>query len=317
LDQLHFCLARRHYSPRTEKAYRYWIKQYIFFHNKRHPLELNADHISLFLNHLAAERHVSASTQTQALNDLVFLYKQVLNKDLGDLEHLQRIQRKEFLPAVLSESEAQRLFEQLTGVPWIMGMLMYGSGIRVNETVTLRVMDIDFDYRCIMIRSPKGGRDRVTVLPEVVIEPLKRHIKQVKAIHDNDLANGAGYTKLPNALHRKYPNAERSFGWQFLFPSSATRLDRTFKVVRRWHTSASTLQKAIKQAATRAHIYKKTTPHTLRHSFATHCLAAGMDIRTIQELLGHKDVKTTQIYTHILKKGGLAVVSPADRLKKK
>ncbi len=307
-------MRRKHYSKRTEQAYRTWIRQYIFFHKKKHPATLNGTHITAFLNHLATVRSVSASTQSQALNALVFLYKQVLGIDIGDLQNMNKARSPKRIPVVLSQSEVTSVLSHLTGTHWIMAMLLYGGGLRRDECIKLRVKDIDFDYRCINIISGKGAKDRRTVLPTRVIDQLKQHILRLRALHKSDLEKGAGYTKLPNALHRKYPNAERAFGWQYLFPSASLRVDPVYKVTRRWHCSGSTIQKAIKRASSQAGILKKVSCHTLRHSFATHCLEAGQDIRTIQELLGHTDVKTTMIYTHVLNKGGNGVVSPADRL---
>lgn len=314
MEQLHFSMRRKHYSPRTEQSYRYWIRQYIFFHNKQHPSTLNGTHITAFLNHLATKRSVSASTQSQALNALIYLYKQVLGMDVGDLQNLNKIQMPKRIPVVLSQNEVARVLSHMTGTHWIMAMLLYGGGLRRDECIKLRVKDVDFDYRCINIIGGKGSKSRRTVLPVRVVDELKQHILRLRALHKADLEQGAGYTKLPNALHRKYPNAEREFGWQFLFPSASLRLDPVYKVTRRWHCSGSTIQKAIRKACLNTGILKKVSCHTLRHSFATHCLEAGQDIRTIQELLGHSDVKTTMIYTHVLNKGGRGVESPADRL---
>jgi len=307
-------MRRKHYSKRTEQAYRYWIRQYIFFHKKQHPASLNETHITAFLNHLATERSVSSSTQSQALNALVYLYKQVLGIDVGNLQNLTKINTPKRIPVVLSQNEVAQLLSHMTGTPWIMAMLLYGGGLRRDECIKLRIKDIDFDYRCINIISGKGAKSRRTVLPKRVSDQLKQHILRLRALHKADLEKGAGYTKLPHALHRKYPNAEREFGWQYLFPSASLRFDPVYKVTRRWHCSGSTIQKAIRRASLNTGILKKVSCHTLRHSFATHCLEAGQDIRTIQELLGHSDVKTTMIYTHVLNKGGSGVVSPADRI---
>jgi len=314
LEQLHFAMRRQHYSPRTEQSYRYWIRHYIYYFEKRHPSELNETHITQFLNYLAVNRQVAASTQAQALNALVFLYKQVLGMELGDLNGFNKVRLPKRMPVVLSQDEVSRMMAQLSGTPWIMAMLLYGGGLRRDECIKLRVMDIDFHYQSIHVFSGKGGKDRKTILPEKVIPALKQHIHRLRTLHSNDIAKGAGYTKLPHALHRKYPNAEREFGWQFLFPSSTLRVDTVYKVTRRWHCSGSTIQKAIRRACRDVGILKKVSCHTLRHSFATHCLEAGQDIRTIQELLGHSNVKTTMIYTHVLNKGGKGVKSPADRL---
>ena len=314
MEQLHFAMRRKHYSPRTEQSYRYWIKHYIYFHKKRHPAELNATHVTAFLNYLATERQVSASTQSQALNALVFLYKQVLGVELDELQDLNKIRTPKRLPVVLSPDEVSRVLSQLSGTHWLMAMMLYGGGLRREECIKLRIKDVDFHYRCINIIAGKGAKDRKTILPQRVVPDLKQHIRRLRTLHQQDLDNGAGYTKLPYALHRKYPNAEREFGWQYLFPSATLRVDPVYQVSRRWHCSGSTIQKAIRRAAQQVGILKKVSCHTLRHSFATHCLEAGQDIRTIQELLGHSDVKTTMIYTHVLNKGGQGVTSPADRL---
>ena len=312
LDRVHFACRRRHYSPKTEKSYRYWIKRYIYFHHKMHPLKMDASHVELFLNHLAVVEKVSPSTQNQALNAIVFLYKQVLDTELGKMENLRYAKRRKRIPVVFSRDEVNRLMTYLNPKFELMAGIMYGSGLRVGECAQLRIMDIDFEYHSIFVRSGKGNKDRRTLLPRRIVGPLQAHIAKVKAMHDTDLQNGAGYTKLPNALHRKYPYAERDFAWQFLFPSNCRRLDRVFNIERRWYTSVSSVQKAIRSAIRRAKIYKHAGCHTLRHSFATHMLEAGYDIRTIQELLGHSSVQTTQIYTHVIKAGGLGARSPLD-----
>lgn len=314
MEKFHFSMRRKHYSPRTEQSYRYWIKHYIYYHKKQHPAALNGTHITAFLNHLATTRNVSASTQSQALNALIFLYKQVLGMELGDLQGLNRVRTPKRIPVVLSQEEVSRVLAQLTGTHWLMAMMLYGGGLRRDECIKLRIMDIDFHYQCINIINGKGAKDRKTILPARMAPELKQHICRLRTLHSSDLSKGAGYTKLPYVLHRKYPAAEREFGWQFLFPSATLRVDPVYKVTRRWHCSGSTLQKAIRRASQQVGILKKIACHTLRHSFATHCLEAGQDIRTIQELLGHSDVKTTMIYTHVLNKGGRGVTSPADRL---
>lgn len=314
MDRVHFALRRKHYAFRTEKAYLYWIRQYILFHKKQHPRHLDHHHIEAFLNYLAVARKVSASTQSQALNAIVFLYKQVLFMEVGEMDHLRRIKRFKNLPTVLSKEEIKTLLSHIPGQNGLITSLLYGAGLRVTECVTLRVQDIDFSYNTLTVRNTKGGKARVAILPHSILAPLKKHLDWRKRLHDNDIKRGWGYTKLPYALHRKYANAERQFEWQFLFPSSAVRLDRTFNVVRRWHTSIASPQKAVKKAAQFLNSTKRVSCHVLRHSFATHLLTAGNDIRTIQELLGHKDVKTTMIYTHVLNKGGQGVKSPLDNL---
>lgn len=313
-DQLHFACRRKHFARGTEKNYRYWCHQFIIFHNKRHPLELDSLHVEQFLNHLAVERQVAAATQSQALNALVFLYKEVLGEEFDWMNNLKRIKKKERLPVVLSPDEIKSLFSHLSGTIALQAGLLYGSGLRMNECMTLRVKDIDFHYRNLNIRHAKGGKDRTTILPTHLIEPLKTHLEQRKKLHEQDLSKDAGFVVLPNALRRKYPYAERTFGWQFVFPSSALRKHPVTNVLVHWHTSPSNLQKQFRIAVTKAGITKHCSPHVLRHSFATHLLSTGQDIRTIQELLGHKDVSTTQIYTHVLERGANGVVSPMDKL---
>jgi len=274
---------------------------------------MDASHVELFLNHLAVVEKVAPATQNQALNAIVFLYKQVLDTELGKLENLQYAKRCKRIPVVFSREEVKRLMGHLNSKFELMAGIMYGSGLRVSECARLRVMDIDFEYQSIFVRSGKGKKDRRTLLPRRIVEPLKTQIEKVKALHESDLQDGAGYTKLPYALHRKYPYAERSVAWQFLFPSSCRRLDATFNIERRWYTSVSSVQKAVRCAIRKASIYKHGGCHTLRHSFATHMLEAGYDIRTIQELLGHNSVQTTQIYTHVIKSGGMGARSPLDQ----
>jgi len=268
----------------------------------------------LFLNHLAVNEKVSSSTQAQALNAVVFLYKQVLGIDLGQMENLRYAKQRKRIPVVFSHDEVNKIISYLSGKFELMASLMYGSGLRVGECVQLRVKDIDFEYHAIFVRSGKGNKDRRTVLPRRLVTPLLTYIEKLKALHSADIREGAGYTKLPNALHRKYPYAERDFAWQFLFPSSCRRLDRTFGIERRWYTSVSTVQKAVHKAIRQAGIYKHAGCHTLRHSFATHMLETGHDIRTIQELMGHSSVQTTMIYTHVTKSAGIGARSPLDNI---
>ena len=311
LDRVRDALRLKHYSIRTEEAYVNWIKRYIYFHNVRHPAEMGASEVQAFLTHLAVEENVAASTQNQALSALLFLYRQVLNQDLGPIDAL-RAKKPKRLPTVLTRDEVHCVFAHLSGVSLLMARLLYGSGLRLMECLRLRVKDLDFDYRTITVRDGKGEQDRVTILPESLIVPLQDHLRIVKRTHEEDLAKGYGAVYLPYALERKYPNANREWIWQYVFPAGRLSVDPRSGVVRRHHLHESGLQKAIRTAAQAAGIPKRVSPHTFRHSFATHLLENHYDIRTVQELLGHKDVKTTMIYTHVLNRGGLAVRSPLD-----
>ena len=313
LDRVRQALRRKHYSYRTEQAYIQWIKRFILFHNKRHPKEMGAPEIEAFLTHLAVEEHVAASTQNQALSALLFLYREVLGQALDISINAVRAKKPKRLPTVLTREEVQRVLAQLSGVHLLMAQLLYGSGLRLMECLRLRVKDLDFEQRQIIVRDGKGQKDRITVLPERLIEPLHQHLQQVKRLHEQDLAHGYGAVYLPDALARKYPNAQREWLWQWVFPSPRLSVDPRSGVVRRHHVDPTSLQKAVRRAAQATGIHKRVTPHTLRHSFATHLLEAGYDIRTVQELLGHKDVKTTMIYTHVMNKGPYAVRSPLDR----
>jgi len=311
LDQLREVLRLKHYSYRTEEAYVNWVRRFIIFHDKRHPAEMGAPEIQTFLAHLAQEGNVSASTQNQALSALLFLYREVLHREI-DFVSLPTAKRPKRLPTVLTRDEVRRLLDCLDGVYKLMAQLLYGSGLRLMECVRLRIQDLDFEYRTITVRDGKGEKDRIVPLPETVIPELHRQIERVRLIHEEDLAAGYGEVYLPDALERKYPNAAREFIWQYLFPASKRSLDPRSGKERRHHIDPSALQRAVRQAAHKAAIAKRVTCHTLRHSFATHLLQAGYDIRTVQELLGHKDVRTTMIYTHVLQRGGLAVRSPLD-----
>jgi integron integrase len=311
LDRVRDALRLKHYSIRTEEAYVNWIKRYIYFHNVRHPAEMGASEVQAFLTHLAVKENVAASTQNQALSALLFLYRQVLNQDLGPIDAL-RAKKPKRLPTVLTRDEVHRVFAHLSGVNLLMARLLYGSGLRLMECLRLRVKDLDFDYRTITVRDGKGEQDRVTILPESLIVPLRDHLRIVKRTHEEDLAKGYGAVYLPYALERKYPNAHREWIWQYVFPAGRLSVDPRSGVVRRHHLHESGLQKVIRTAAQAAGIPKRVSPHTFRHSFATHLLENHYDIRTVQELLGHKDVKTTMIYTHVLNRGGLAVRSPLD-----
>ena len=311
LDQLREVLRLKHYSYRTEEAYVNWVRRFIIFHDKRHPAEMGAPEIQTFLAHLAQEGNVSASTQNQALSALLFLYREVLHREI-DFVSLPTAKRPKRLPTVLTRDEVRRLLDCLDGVYKLMAQLLYGSGLRLMECVRLRIQDLDFEYRTITVRDGKGEKDRIVPLPETVIPELHRQIERVRLIHEEDLAAGYGEVYLPDALERKYPNAAREFIWQYLFPASKRSLNPRSGKERRHHIDPSALQRAVRQAAHKAAIAKRVTCHTLRHSFATHLLQAGYDIRTVQELLGHKDVRTTMIYTHVLQRGGLAVRSPLD-----
>lgn len=314
LDRLRDVLRLKHYSRGTEETYVLWVRQYILFHNKRHPAEIGVTEINQFLSHLVSERKVSASTQNQALSAILFLYRHVLCLDLDETMLTGfRPQRTITVPTVLSQNEIEQVLENLDGVYKLIGQVMYGSGLRVMETMRLRVKDIDFAHHQIIVRDGKGGNDRYTILPDIVVQPLQAHLRNVKIIHEKDLADGFGAVYLPFALQRKYPNANKDWSWQYLFPARSRYIEPETKITRRHHLHETAIQKAVKQAAQRAKISKLVTPHTFRHSFATHLLQNGYDIRTVQELLGHKDVKTTMIYTHVLQRGGLAVRSPIDR----
>ena len=308
-------IRTRHYSLRTEQTYIDWIRRYILFHGKRHPREMGEGEVAAFLTHLAVQRNVAASTQNQALNALVFLYKEVLKKPLStNIPGISYAKRPKKLPVVLTREEVAKLLSQLEGAQWLVACLLYGSGLRLIESLRLRVMDLDFPRRAIVVRNGKGAKDRVVTLADELVLPLQRHLQNVKTRHERDLEAGFGCVYLPYALGRKYPNACREWGWQYVFPASRRSIDPRSNVERRHHIDASVIQKAINTAVKRAGIHKKASCHTLRHSFATHLLERGMDIRTVQEQLGHKDVRTTQIYTHVLNRGGMAVRSPLSNV---
>jgi integron integrase len=312
LDRVRDTIRLKHYSYRTEETYVQWIRRYILFHNKRHPQEMGVPEIESFLTHLAVAENVTASTQNQALNAIVFLYRHVLQQELDERINAIRAKRSQHLPVVLSPEETFAIIQQTTGVYKIMLQLLYGSGLRLRECMQLRIKDIDFAQSQLIIRSGKGNKDRVTLLPQAVIEPLQIHLQQVRQTHQQDLASGYGATILPFAFDRKAPNAPRQWVWQYVFPASTRSQDpRSGKIIRH-HLHESGLQKVLKQAVRSTNIQKRVSCHTFRHSFATHLLQNGYDIRTIQELLGHKDVKTTMIYTHVLNRGGRGVVSPMD-----
>jgi integron integrase len=312
LDLIRDVVRRRHYSCRTEETYLHWIKRFIYFSGTRHPRDLGADEVTAFLNHLVNQRHVAAATQNQALAALLFLYKEVLAQPLPWLENIDHARRPVRRPTVLTQAEARSLLARLRGTKWLMASLLYGAGLRLRECLTLRVKDVDFGYRQILIRDGKGGKDRVTMLPGPVVEPLRAHLVQVKALHEQDIADGCGNVELPDAIARKYPRAPYEWGWKFVFPSYKRSVDPRTGAIRRHHVYENYLIRGVKDAARAAGITKHVSCHTLRHSFATHLLEGGYDIRTVQELLGHNDVSTTMVYTHVLSKGGRGVRSPLE-----
>ncbi len=312
LDQVRDIIRLKHYSIRTEEAYVRWIKRYILFHNKRHPKDMGGAEIEAFLTHLAVDQNVAASTQNQAFSALLFLYREVLRKDLDFPIDSARAKKPKRLPTVMTREETLRVIGAMSGTYRLIANLLYGSGLRLMECLRLRVKDVDFAQRQIIVRDGKGMKDRVTVLPDSLVEPLQAHLRRVKMIHEQDLGKGYGAVYLPYALDRKYPNAARDWCWQYVFPARRLSNDPRSGAVRRHHVHESSVQKAVKEAVQLAGIDKPVNCHTFRHSFATHLLEAGYDIRTVQELLGHKSVKTTMIYTHVLNRGGLAVRSPLD-----
>ena len=312
LDQLRDALRARHYAKRTEDAYVDWVRRCILFHHKRHPQDMSASDVTAFLTHLALEDKVAASTQTQALSAILFLYRAVLQMDFDEPLLIVRARQPERLPIVLTRPEVQAVIRQLSGTYQLMAKLLYGSGLRLMECVRLRVKDLDFDQHQIMVRDGKGAKDRITMLPDQLVEPLQIHLAAVRQLHLADLDKGWGAVYLPDALAHKYPNAAKEWPWQYVFPADRLSVDPRSGVTRRHHLDESSLQKAVRAAVRAAGLSKPASCHTFRHSFATHVLEAGYDIRTVQELLGHKDVKTTMIYTHVLNRGGLAVRSPLD-----
>lgn len=313
LDQVRQQIRVRNYSIRTEAVYAEWVKRYIRFHHYRHPLEMGGAEIEAFLTHLAVKRNVAGATQNQALAALLFLYKEVLKVDLPWLNGIVRAKKPKHLPVVLTRDEVARVLAQMSGVKWMVATLLYGSGLRLLEALRLRVKDVEFARGEVVVRDGKGQKDRVTMLPRTLVVPLREHLELVEALHQQDLAEGFGRANLPFALARKYPNAAADWAWQFVFPSGNRSVDPRSKGIFRHHVHEKTIQRAIREAVRSAGVIKPATPHTLRHSFATHLLESGQDIRTVQELLGHADVKTTMIYTHVLNRGGLGVLSPLDR----
>jgi len=312
LDEVKTILRVNHYSKRTIDSYTQWIKKFILFNNKRHPSEMGSEEIKNYINFLAVGKNVSASTQNQAINAILFLYREVLKVEIGWIEEIKRVGRIKHIPTVFSRDEAKRVLENMKGVPRLITSLLYGGGLRLNECLRLRVKDIDIDYKQIIIHDGKGEKDRRTTLPVSIIPVLQVQIRRVNKIHQEDIKKGLGKTVLPYALEKKYPNAGKEFKWQYLFPSEILDFDEEKKFKYRYHIHGSTIQKAIREAIKKTGINKQGSPHTFRHSFATHLLEGGYDIRTVQELLGHKDIRTTMIYTHVLNRGGLGVRSPLD-----
>ena len=314
MDQVHEVLRYHHYGKRTEEAYSRWIRWFIKYNGTRHPKDMGKAEVEAFLTHLAVDRNVSISTQNQALNGIVFLYREVLDLPLADDLAPARARRQPRLPVVLSRDEVQLLLAEMDGIYHLMARIMYGGGLRLMELLRLRVQDIDFGNGYITVRAGKGDKDRTTLLPQSVRDELARHLERVKHLFDRDVSEGAANVWLPGSLAKKYPNAPKSWEWQYVFPSKSLSKDPESGEIRRHHVNESGLQKAIRSAAKRAGINKRVTSHTLRHSFATHLLETGTNIRVVQKLLGHADVKTTEIYTHVLQQNLGAVISPLDVL---
>lgn len=314
IQQVREKIRKKNYSYRTEKAYVRWIVRFIKFCGTRHPLKIKPKEIERYLSHLAVNRKVAASTQNQALCAIIFLYKQVLEKKLPEFEHIQWAKKPKKLPVVLTKAEVKRILTHLEGIPLMVSTLLYGSGLRISEAIRMRVKDVDFGYSQLLVRNGKGRKDRITVLPSIAVSKLHKQIKKVQLLHDKDTQRGYGEVLLPKALAKKYPNAATKLGWQYLFPSRKISQDPRSDLQHRYHVSDTYIQRAVRRAVKKAALAKQASCHTFRHSFATHLLDDGYDIRTVQELLGHKNVKTTMIYTHVLNKGGKGVKSPIDKL---
>jgi integron integrase len=312
LDQVRDKIRLKHYSIRTEQAYADWIKRFIVHFGKKHPREMGAAEVEQFLTHLAVNGRVAASTQNQARCALLFLYKEVLSVELPWLDNVEHAKTPKRLPVVLNRDEVQAILSRLTGTHWLIASLLYGTGMRILECLRLRVQDVDMKRKEILIRDGKGFKDRVTMLPVSLAQPLQAHLLKVRELHQGDLTEGHGSVYMPYALERKYPNAAKEWSWQYVFPTGKLSSDPRSGGIRRHHVQEQTIQRAVKQAVRDAGLTKAATPHTFRHSFATHLLEGGYDIRTVQELLGHADVSTTMIYTHVLNKGGRGVKSPLD-----
>jgi len=312
LDQMRDVLRLKHMSLRTEEAYVVWVRRFILFHHKRHPTDMGAPEIRAFLTHLAVHGNVAASTQNGALNALLFLYRHVLKQPFPELGEIERAKRPQRMPTVFTQDEVKAVLAQLSGINYLMASLLYGAGLRLMECVRLRVHNLDFAYHQITVRDGKGAHDRVTMLPRALAEPLQRHLTKIQLLHEEDLLAGYGDVYLPYAFERKEPHAGTSWLWQYVFPATKRSVDPRSGIARRHHVSEAVIQRAVQYAIRRAGIQKRGSCHTLRHSFATHLLENGYDIRTVQELLGHKDVSTTMIYTHVLQRGGKGVRSPLD-----
>jgi len=312
LDEMRDAIRLKHYSYRTEETYLDWARRFILFHNKRHPGEMSAPEIQAFLIYLVTQRNVSASTQNQALSAILFLYREVLHKEIEPIL-LSSAKRPGRLPTVLARDEVLRIINLLNGTHKLMAQLLYGSGLRLMDCLRLRIQDIDFNYKTITVRDGKGEKDRLTPMPATILPDLGRQVERVRLLHEEDLAGGFGEVFLPDALERKYPHAARELIWQYLFPAPRRSIDPRSGKERRHHLDATGLQRSVKEAARKAGIQKRVSCHTFRHSFANHLLQAVYDIRTVQELLGHKDLRTTMIYTHVLQRGGMAVKSPLDQ----
>jgi integron integrase len=312
LDQIRSEIRVRHYSFRTQKAYVDWIVRFIRFHGRRHPRDLGGEEVRAFLSHLATRLQVAPATQAQALSALLFLYKRVLHVDLPWIDNVIRAHRPKRLPTVLDKAEARRVIAHLRGDYWLIAALLYGSGLRLLEALRLRVKDLDLYHHRILVRNGKGAKDRVTIVSPALIEPLRLHLGKVRTLHDHALTSGYAGVELPYALARKYPRARVQWGWQYVFPAARPTIDPASGAHRRHHVHEQSVQRQVRQAARKAGIEKPVSPHTFRHSFATHLLEAGYDIRTVQELLGHRDVSTTQLYTHVMAPGKSSVRSPFD-----